>query len=571
MIYNQNISLDLNTRTPNLIIGAKQFDNNSRSITATILENGNIINIPSNAEVTYRIQKPNGRCEWNRAELLKNENKIRILFSNDDLSQAGRNIVDVLITVGTFSLGTTNFILDVQNAPSIADMQEDSESVGYLEQIVGQAHEVIAQAQAWAEGKRGDEEIVTDDYEIGAPSHINVSLDFATFKSNIVPNDSGTTVDYTFTYSDEGWVYISYFQEGTANPIAVNTVVNMELLGFTITLLGGQGLEPNIDTITVHASFADEAYNNNAKYYANVALEAAEEFNVSLASLTDDISGKLDIPISSSVAPSNPKIGDLWVDTNGQFQLNGRIVGSENIKYGAVTGSHIDERTIYGNNIILGAIGNDLLSYAAGAEAVTNSVIRDHTVEGVKIASHTLTEYNFGENIITDYSLASSAVNSNILASGAVYSKHFTTGAVTSAAIGSGAVTSVALAPSCVMASNIANGVVTKEKLNSNFVESGVLAAYSNGTYQTLSLISNNAAAAFVFISGNNSGGVIRYICTSNGNTSESVAIGTSSNLTLIPNTVSGVLKIRNDGTYNAFYTVLKVAGTITTEVQSES
>jgi len=49
----------------------------------------------------------------------------------------------VVLTIGSFTLGTTNFILDVQSAPNINDFEQDSEALSHLEAIVQQANDMI--------------------------------------------------------------------------------------------------------------------------------------------------------------------------------------------------------------------------------------------------------------------------------------------------------------------------------------------------------------------------------------------------------------------------------------------
>ena len=96
MIHNQNITLDLNTNNAYIVVGAKQGDNMGRTITATILENGEIMNISSQAMASYRIRKPNGEGIWKSAKLYPHPfNKVEIVFDTEDLDTAGRCYADI--------------------------------------------------------------------------------------------------------------------------------------------------------------------------------------------------------------------------------------------------------------------------------------------------------------------------------------------------------------------------------------------------------------------------------------------------------------------------------------------
>ena len=251
MIYNQDITLDLNTNTSYLVVGAKQGDNNGRTLTATILENGEPFRIPETTQASYRIRKPNGDAGWNSADIYPLEHKVVITLTAQDLSTSGRCYADILLTVGTTRIGTVSFIIDVQAAPNIVEGALASEAFGYLYDMVDQAGSIIESAQAWAEGKRSTEDVLGDSYSIYSTRGLTVSLNFETFKQEIDPPTIGKVTVYTFTYTTEGWEY-SYNNE----------IVDMPSLGFTIIGTPDRG-----DIIEVTASFADPAWHNNSLYY----------------------------------------------------------------------------------------------------------------------------------------------------------------------------------------------------------------------------------------------------------------------------------------------------------------
>ena len=207
MVYNQDITLDLNTNTSYLVVGAKQGDNNSRTITATLLENGEPFRIPETTTASYRIRKPNGDGAWNIAEIIPAQHKVIITLTAADLSTSGRSFADILLTVGQTRLATVSFIIDVQAAPNIVNSALQSEAFGYLYAMVDQAGSIIESAQAWAEGKRSTEDVLGDSYSIYNTRGLTVSLDFNTFKQNVYPASVGKVTIYKYTYTSDGWEY----------------------------------------------------------------------------------------------------------------------------------------------------------------------------------------------------------------------------------------------------------------------------------------------------------------------------------------------------------------------------
>ena len=131
MIYNQNITLDLNTNTSYVVVGAKQGDS-GRTITATIMDNGNLYSINDEVTAVYRIRKPNGEGIWNGATLYPSTSKVVFTLSSYDLSEAGRNFVDISFMNGNTVLSTVSFIIDVQSVPGLTDSVISSELVDYF-------------------------------------------------------------------------------------------------------------------------------------------------------------------------------------------------------------------------------------------------------------------------------------------------------------------------------------------------------------------------------------------------------------------------------------------------------
>ena len=300
MIYNQDITLDLNTNTSYLVVGAKQGDNNGRTLTATILENGEPFRIPETTQASYRIRKPNGDAGWNSADIYPLEHKVVITLTAQDLSTSGRCYADILLTVGTTRIGTVSFIIDVQAAPNIVEGALASEAFGYLYDMVDQAGSIIESAQAWAEGKRSTEDVLGDSYSIYATRGLTVNLNFETFKQEIDPPTIGKVTVYTFTYTTEGWEY-GYNNE----------IVDMPSLGFTIAGTPDRG-----DIIEVTASFADPTWHNNSLYYRQRA-EAWANGQID----------KTDVPSTDETYHNNAKYYKEESDRLGQSWATGFVDG----------------------------------------------------------------------------------------------------------------------------------------------------------------------------------------------------------------------------------------------------
>lgn len=557
MVYNQDINLDLDTRQPNIIVGAKQYDNNSRTITATILENGKPLIIPSNALASYRIKKPNGRLSWKNATIDYDKSQVKITFNSEDLSTSGRNIVDVVLTIGSFTLGTTNFILDIQAAPNITDIEQDSESLSHLEEIVRQANDMIEQAQAWAEGRRGDNPVIVDSYEVGSPEGVSVSLNFNTFKANITPKTSGSTITYIFTYGANGWTYQYNAQ-----------IVDMTALGFTITPT--EANKPTYgDIITVVASYTDDTYQNNAKYYSEVAASAANTLTSTIVSVNSALSNKLDIPLSQASAPSNPKIGDFWVDNNAQFVFSGEIIGASNIKTSAVLGHHIYPNSISAIHIADATIGSNHIQNL--------SIYKQHITEGAVQSSHIYS------GAIWESKIATSAVTTNKIAPSAITAAKIDTSAITTDKINLGAVTSVKIAESAVYSNNIVTsaittdkidlGAVTLQKLDPNFMIGGVIANSAasgklyverfDGTPRGFILFAGRAARGLVCYNitadGNSEGSSFVYFRSADSSDSNMLKTGT----TLATTSSNGRLRLDNQSNSAISFLVINISGTI--------
>ena len=118
MVYNESITLDLNTNTSYIVVGAKQGDS-GRAIIATIMENNNLFSIPQNAVAFYRIRKANGEGVWSEATINRLQSQVNFTLNSYDLAEAGRNFVDIIFIEDEVQISTVSFIIDVQPVPNI--------------------------------------------------------------------------------------------------------------------------------------------------------------------------------------------------------------------------------------------------------------------------------------------------------------------------------------------------------------------------------------------------------------------------------------------------------------------
>ena len=88
MIYQQEITLELNSNTAYTTVGAKQGDAYTREIIVHITADGIPWTIPDSVVASYRVRKPDGTAVWNDA-IIK-DNTVVITLSEETLAVAGR-------------------------------------------------------------------------------------------------------------------------------------------------------------------------------------------------------------------------------------------------------------------------------------------------------------------------------------------------------------------------------------------------------------------------------------------------------------------------------------------------
>lgn len=279
MEFIQEISLELNSNTAYTTIGAKQGDADTRVVKVHLTQNGEDYPIPEGVSAYFRFRKPDGKAIVNRVSI--NDNTISLTFSKQTLAVAGRGYGDITLQSGTEILSSVSFILIIMASPSVADEITSSSEFGLLTEVVADAQNTIYEAEAWASGTRGGNPIIettffTPSFVSPEGVIISVSVVEAVFFEK-VKHEAGVQRNFTFTYeSAEGaagaWRLVSETYNGStysrSDPVLIGDISSYGISYETLN-----GVYPNNnDEIIVSLSEKDNAYENNAKYYA---LQAA--------------------------------------------------------------------------------------------------------------------------------------------------------------------------------------------------------------------------------------------------------------------------------------------------------
>lgn len=165
-------------------------------------------------------------------------------------------------------------------SPQIANEVESSNEFGFLNAVIGDANNVITSAEAWATGNRDGVAGPTNYFNLsigpqpGTTLSSDTTVDQVGFMS-AVGNAPGLYRDYKFTYLQDGvWELTDVIQNGTTYTSDSPQVVSDGVLSDTYKITVGyiSGTEPITGNwINVHVEETDITYQNNAKYYAEVA------------------------------------------------------------------------------------------------------------------------------------------------------------------------------------------------------------------------------------------------------------------------------------------------------------
>ena len=274
MIYQQEITLELNSNTAYTTVGAKQGDAYTREIAVHITADGIPWTIPNGVVASYRIRKPDGAAVWNEA-IIK-DNTVIVTLSEEALSVAGRAYADIVLYTNSGKaqiLSTVSFIIIIMSSPNISKAVASSNEFGYIQQVVDDANAVISESEAWATGTRKGVSVLAGNFvsEITSGGGFTYTIDKDIFRQyvGIFP---GETNVWTLTYISAlaGWE----LQRENYQPQRVTP----NNIGLTI-----DGIPDINSTITVTISDEDIQWHNNAKYWsdtAKISRDAIENLDV---------------------------------------------------------------------------------------------------------------------------------------------------------------------------------------------------------------------------------------------------------------------------------------------------
>ena len=262
MIYQQEITLELNSNTAYTTVGAKQGDAYTREIVVHITADGIPWTIPNGVVASYRIRKPDGTAVWNEA-IIK-DNTVIVTLSEEALSVAGRAYADIVLYTNSGKaqiLSTVSFIIIIMSSPNISKAVASSNEFGYIQQVVDDANAVISESEAWATGTRKGVPVLAGNFmsEITSGGGFTYTIDKDIFRQyvGIFP---GETNVWTLTYISAlaGWeLQRENYQPQRVTPNNIGLTIN--------------GIPDTNSTITVTISDGDIQWHNNAKYWSDTA------------------------------------------------------------------------------------------------------------------------------------------------------------------------------------------------------------------------------------------------------------------------------------------------------------
>ena len=108
------ISLDLYGETKYYQVSAKQYDKAARQIHVTLLNNGVVYQIPTDAVLIINVKKPDGKFVYNQCT--KAGNKIVVEMTNQMLAAAGTAFADVNVKTsdGSQLLSSASFSIEIE-------------------------------------------------------------------------------------------------------------------------------------------------------------------------------------------------------------------------------------------------------------------------------------------------------------------------------------------------------------------------------------------------------------------------------------------------------------------------
>lgn len=158
MNYNQEITLDLNSNSAPVVIDAKQGDVDSRTLLVHYTSNGEEYKVNINNSIALRLRKPDMHMCFIDATI-NYDGTVSVTFTQQCLTTAGRAYADLVeFNAAGQMLSTVSFIIQIQAAPDVMGSAAiSSDDFSYLKNTIDQWDRTVAEAQAWANGFKGDE------------------------------------------------------------------------------------------------------------------------------------------------------------------------------------------------------------------------------------------------------------------------------------------------------------------------------------------------------------------------------------------------------------------------------
>ncbi|MDY7222092.1 phage tail spike protein [Halalkalibacterium halodurans] len=213
---------------------------------------------------------------------------------------------------------------------------------------------------------------------------------------------------------------------------------------------------------------ANQAEQNSKQYTDDVAIVIEQRTNEFVVEYAEKKVAQGASP------PSNPSVGDLWIDVSQDPHVWKRWNGSQ---WEALERTDLSQLQgqIQSDQIANSAIISEKLADLA----VTLSKLADNAVDATKIAEGAVTEEKLVDGAVTGTKITDNAVSTEKLSANAVTADKIAANAITAVKINAGAITTDKIGALAVSADKIAANAVTAQKIAAGAVETDKLAANS--------------------------------------------------------------------------------------------
>lgn len=144
-----NLTLDVATSSIPQTVFAKQGDNNTRTISISLLDKGLSYNIPSDVTARIHVTKPDKKCVLNDAVI--NSNKIIVELTGQMLAVEGLARAEIGLYKNDDLLTSQVFFIDIKKAALNMEEIESSDEFKSLNQIIENANQAANAANQAAE------------------------------------------------------------------------------------------------------------------------------------------------------------------------------------------------------------------------------------------------------------------------------------------------------------------------------------------------------------------------------------------------------------------------------------